>query len=75
MADADRANPRDSRRAEGLTKALLGSQVKSGAAEAGSWDPEADRWGWAGGRVYATAMNVRTLEIYYRPPPGDGRKP
>ena len=32
----------------------------------GSWDPEADRWGFEGGRVYATAINALTLEVYYR---------
>jgi len=32
----------------------------------GSWDPEPDRWGFEGGRVYAAAMNCLTLEVYYR---------
>ncbi|MEZ5964801.1 MAG: prenyltransferase/squalene oxidase repeat-containing protein [Planctomycetota bacterium] len=31
----------------------------------GSWDPE-DAWGQDGGRVYATAILVLTLEAYYR---------
>ncbi|MFC1707359.1 hypothetical protein ACFL59_11185 [Planctomycetota bacterium] len=31
----------------------------------GSWDP-LDEWGIPGGRVYATAINALTLEIYYR---------
>jgi hypothetical protein len=31
----------------------------------GSWDP-IDEWGLSGGRVYATAINALTLEIYYR---------
>jgi len=34
--------------------------------ESGSWDPSLDRWGSEGGRVYATALNTMTLEIYYR---------
>jgi hypothetical protein len=34
--------------------------------ENGSWDPADDRWGSEGGRVYATAMNSLTLEVYYR---------
>ena len=32
----------------------------------GSWEPAVDRWGYAGGRVYATAINALTLEVYYR---------
>ncbi len=38
----------------------------------GSWAPFASGWGrWArsGGRVYSTAINVLTLEIYYRHAP------
>src|SRR6185436_12436209 len=31
----------------------------------GSWDP-IDRWSAEGGRVYATALNTLTLEVYYR---------
>jgi hypothetical protein len=31
----------------------------------GSWDP-IDRWGFEGGRVYSTAVNTLTLEVYYR---------
>ncbi|MBI3724697.1 terpene cyclase/mutase family protein [bacterium] len=39
---------------------------KDGCAD-GSWPTEkVDRWGYAGGRVYGTAMNVLTLECYYR---------
>ncbi len=38
---------------------------RDGCAD-GSWDPALDRWGFAGGRVYATAINVLTLEVYYR---------
>ncbi len=32
----------------------------------GSWDTNVDRWTKRGGRVCATAMNVLTLEVYYR---------
>ena len=31
----------------------------------GSWEP-ASRWGNEGGRVWATAINALTLEVYYR---------
>jgi hypothetical protein len=34
--------------------------------QTGSWDPEEDRWGFEGGRVYAAAINALTLEVYYR---------
>jgi hypothetical protein len=34
--------------------------------EDGSWNPVVDKWGTIGGRVYATAINVLTLEVYYR---------
>ena len=36
---------------------------------AGSWDPWSplrDRWASAGGRHYVTALNLLTLEVYYR---------
>ena len=32
----------------------------------GSWDSDVDRWCFEGGRVLATALNVLTLEVYYR---------
>jgi hypothetical protein len=41
------------------------STVQDGCRN-GSWNPEADRWGRAGGRVYAVALNALTLEVYYR---------
>jgi hypothetical protein len=49
---------------EAMKKALLGTQRQGGCAD-GSWDP-IDKWGMVGGRVYATALNCLTLEIYYR---------
>jgi protein-disulfide isomerase len=52
-----------------MTRALVPHQkVAADGCEDGSWDPAADRWGAMGGRVYATAMNVLTLETYYRSP-------
>jgi hypothetical protein len=50
-----------------MKNALVTNQrlAKSGC-ENGSWDPAADRWGSEGGRVYATAINTLTLEVYYR---------
>jgi hypothetical protein len=49
----------------GLKQSLLNNQCQSGARR-GSFDP---REFWAehgGGRLYATAINVLTLEVYYR---------
>jgi hypothetical protein len=47
-----------------MTKALLGSQRRDEELR-GSWDPKGP-WGGQGGRVYATAVNVLTLSVYYR---------
>jgi len=51
---------------EPMKNALVPAQktAKDGCAN-GSWDP-ASRWGSTGGRVWATAMNQLTLEVYYR---------
>jgi hypothetical protein len=49
---------------EAMKAALLPTQRKGGC-EDGSWDAVGE-WCVAGGRVYATAINVLTLEIYYR---------
>ena len=52
---------------EPMKTAIVANQkTKSAGCENGSWDPSADRWGSEGGRVYATAMNALTLEVYYR---------
>lgn len=49
-----------------LKDALAKNQnLKSSGCKAGSWEP-VDRWSFAGGRVYATALNALTLETYYR---------
>ena len=50
-------------------KAMLTSVVENqrhGGDEDGSWDPQVDPWGDDGGRVYATAINVLCLQVYYR---------
>jgi hypothetical protein len=51
-------------------KALLGAllpaqHARAGECRHGSWDP-VDRWGFEGGRVYATAINALTYEVSYR---------
>ena len=49
---------------EAMKNALLSTQRQGGCAD-GSWDP-VGKWGMVGGRVYSTAINTLTLEIYYR---------
>ena len=48
-----------------MKSAIVESQVKDGAKQAGSWDPVGP-WGSVGGRVYATALMTMCLEVYYR---------
>jgi len=63
---------------EPMKNALVPNQktAKDGCRN-GSWDPDAERWGSEGGRVYAVALNALTLEVYYRYPNvfgGGGKK-
>lgn len=44
---------------------LPAKQVREGA-ERGSWYPQMDAWGNAGGRLYATCLSIYMLEVYYR---------
>ena len=47
---------------------LVNSQVQEGEL-AGSWHPALpvpDRWGPQAGRLYVTALNLLSLEVYYR---------
>ncbi|MCX6997665.1 MAG: hypothetical protein NTV49_11405 [Kiritimatiellaeota bacterium] len=48
--------------AAGQRVAVLTRQIRAGPA-AGSWEP-GDRWSRAGGRIYATAMAVLTLQAW-----------
>ncbi len=54
---------------------LLENQRDSGDAK-GSWDAATDAWGFAGGRVYTTALCALTLQVYVRYPRmvGSGKK-
>jgi hypothetical protein len=59
--------PRWMRWNEPMKDALVPHQrTGKDACRNGSWDPEVDRWGFEGGRVYAAAINALTLEVYYR---------
>ncbi len=50
-----------------ISKVLLDNQSKEGH-QAGSWNPEGDRWSnrEGAGRVYCTALSALCLEVYYR---------
>jgi hypothetical protein len=51
---------------EPMKSALVKNQnLASSGCRRGSWEP-VDRWSCEGGRVYATAINALTLEVYYR---------
>lgn len=50
---------------DAMKKALLETQRTGRICQDGSWDPVGE-WCIVGGRVYATAINALTLEIYYR---------
>lgn len=48
-----------------MQAAVLSLQRQDSGPLRGSWDPD-PVWGGHGGRVYATALSVMTLEVYYR---------
>lgn len=48
-----------------MREVLPAMQVTSGR-EAGSWAPDLDQFGAAGGRLYTTCFNIYCLEVYYR---------
>ena len=51
---------------EEMKKALVQHQNTAlEGCKTGSWEP-VDRWSGEAGRVYATALNALTLEVYYR---------
>jgi hypothetical protein len=39
---------------------------RSSGHQSGSWDPDEDKYGSKGGRIYSTALATLTLEVYYR---------
>jgi hypothetical protein len=48
-----------------MRETLPKNQVQFGKEE-GSWDPNGDRWGAHGGRLYTTCLSTYMLEVYYR---------
>src|SRR5262245_8076654 len=60
--------PRWDRWNEAIKTAILDHQnVDESKDEFGSWDP-VDPWGSSAGRIYATAVNCLSMEVYYRYP-------
>ncbi len=54
---------------ESMRVELPGLQIQAGP-EAGSWDPQPDRWGKStGGRLFTTCFAIYCLEVYYRHQP------
>ncbi len=48
-----------------MREVLPRNQVSKGR-ERGSWDPNGDRWGNSGGRLFVTCLSTYMLEVYYR---------
>jgi hypothetical protein len=51
-----------------MKKELPSRQEKRGP-EKGSWhptEPDPDRWGYQGGRLFVTCLSIYMLEVYYR---------
>ena len=48
-----------------LAEVVTGLQEESDTCGRGGW-PTPDRWSLSGGPIYRTAINVLTLEVYYR---------
>ncbi len=50
----------------GVMRQLLPEHQEKRGRERGSWDPNGDRWGSQGGRLYTTCLSIYILEVYYR---------
>jgi hypothetical protein len=60
----------DGTRKGGVRSAIIASQVRKGGPPLGSWEPEGE-FGKRYGRLGTTALNVLTLEVYFRSPRSD----
>lgn len=49
-----------------VMRELLPKHQRKHGGERGSWNPERDRWGASGGRLYTTCLSIYILEVYYR---------
>jgi len=58
-------NKSDFKKWEANIDTIADNQIREGEMK-GSWDPQVDPWGLAGGRVYSTAILALLMEVYYR---------
>lgn len=49
-----------------VMRTMLPEMQLTRGRERGSWDPQGDRWGAHGGRLYVTCLSLYMLESYYR---------
>ena len=52
-----------------VREGLISLQAIGKECDRGSWDPaepQVDKWGTMGGRLYTTSLSLLTLEVYYR---------
>lgn len=56
-----------------VMRQLLPERQEKRGRERGSWDPNGDRWGSQGGRLFTTCLSIYMLEVYYRHMPLYGR--
>lgn len=49
-----------------VMRQLLPEEQEKRGRERGSWNPNGDRWGAQGGRLYTTCLSIYMLEVYYR---------
>lgn len=49
-----------------VMRQLLPQKQEKRGRERGSWNPNGDRWGMHGGRLYTTCLSIYMLEVYYR---------
>lgn len=49
-----------------VIKEMLPAHQEKRGTERGSWNPNGDRWGGAGGRLYVTCLSIYILEVYHR---------
>ena len=49
-----------------VIKVMLPEHQEQRGKEQGSWDPDGDRWGGSGGRLYVTCLSLYILEVYHR---------